>query len=65
MSGKEKIEKDYKNFSAEIERLAEEEKRRTRQRIGAIKAEAEKTGEAVERSLGETDSRTGKKKVNT
>ncbi len=65
MSGKEKIEKDYKNFTAEIEALAEDEKRRIRQKIDAIKAEAEKTGEAVERSLEEPDGRTGKKKVNT
>ncbi len=65
MSGKEKIEKDYKNFSAEIERLAEEEKRRTRQKIETIKAEAEKTGEAVERTLEEPDDRARKKKVNT
>jgi uncharacterized protein (UPF0335 family) len=65
MSGKDKIEQDYKNFTVEIEKLAEEEKRKIRDKLDSIRQEAEKTGEDVERSLEEREGNSGKKKVNT
>jgi len=65
MSGKEKIEKDYQTFSAELENLAEDEKRKIREKIDAVKHEAEKTGADVERSLEKREAKGAKKKVNT
>jgi hypothetical protein len=62
MSGKDKIEKDYETFSAEIERLSEEETRKIREKIDAIKAEADKTGEDVESSLEKREAQEAKKK---
>ena len=62
MSGKDKIEKDYDAFTAEIEKLAEEEKKKIREKIDAVKAEAEKTGEAVEKSLEKRETKETKKK---
>ena len=61
-TGKQKTEKDYQAFSAEIERLAEEEKRKIREKIAAAKEEAEKTGEDVGRSTEKGEAKTGKKK---
>ncbi len=51
MSGRAKIEKDYTNFPAEIEKTAEEERSKIRERIDAVRKEAEKTGESIERSI--------------
>lgn len=65
MSGKEKIEKDYQTFNAELENLAEGEKRKIREKIETVKKEADKTGEDVERSLEKREAKGAKKKVNT
>ncbi len=51
MSGRAKIEKDYTNFTAEIEKTAEEERSKIRERIDAVRKEAEKTGESIEHSF--------------
>ncbi len=51
MSGRAKIEKDYANFTAEIEKTAQEEMGKVRESIDAIRKEAEKTGESIERSI--------------
>ncbi len=61
-SGKEKLERDYQRFNAEIESLVEEEKRKIREKIDAIKAEAKKTAEAVEISLEKSEAKRAKKK---
>jgi hypothetical protein len=65
MSKKEKLEKDYQNFNLNIERIAEEEIKKIREKANAIKEEASKTGEAVELSLNEGEPKAAKKKVNT
>ncbi len=51
MSGKAKIEEDYANFTNEIEKAAEEERKKIRERIAAVRKEAEKTGESIERFI--------------
>ncbi len=51
MSGRAKIEKDYANFTGEIEKAAEEERRNIREKIEVVRKEAEKTGESIERSI--------------
>ena len=65
MSKKEKLEKDYQNFNLNIERIAEEEIKKIREKANAIKEEASKMGEAVELSLNEEETKATKKKVNT
>jgi hypothetical protein len=65
MSKKEKLEKDYQNFNLNIERIAEEEIKKIREKANAIKKEASKMGEAVELSLNEEEAKSAKKKVNT
>ena len=64
MSKKEKLEKDYQNFNLNIERIAEEEIKKIREKANAIKEEASKIGEAVELSLNEEETK-ARKKVNT
>ncbi len=51
MSGKAKIDKDYANFTEEIQKAGQEELKKIRERIDAVKKEAEKTGESIERSI--------------
>lgn len=65
MSKKEKLEKDYQNFNLNIERIAEEEIKKIREKANALKEEASKIGEAVELSLKEGETKTAMKKVNT
>jgi hypothetical protein len=64
MSKMEKLEKDYQNFYLNIERMAEEEINKIREKANAIKEEASKMGEAVELSLGKEEAK-ATKKVNT
>ncbi len=61
-SGREKLEKDCQKFNAEIESLVEQEKRKIQEKVDAVKVEAEKTGEAVEISLGKREAKTAEKK---
>lgn len=65
MSKKEKLEKDYQNFNMNIERMAEEEITKIREKANAIKEAAKKTGEAVAVSLNESEMKSARKKVNT
>jgi len=65
MSKKEKLEKDYQNFNLNIERIAEEEIKKIREKANAIKEEATKMGKAVELSLNEGEPKAARKKVNT
>jgi len=65
MSGKEKIERDFKTFTDEIEKLANEETKIIREKIEAVKEQVQKVGEVVERSLGKRDGKSSRKKVNT
>ncbi len=51
MSGKAKIGKDYANFTEEIQKTGQEERKKIRERIAAVKKEAEKTGESIEHSI--------------
>ncbi len=51
MSGREKIERDFKTFNEEIEKLGKKETQTLRERIETVKKQAEKVGEAAERSL--------------
>ena len=63
MSKKEKLEKDYKNFNMNIERDAEEEIKKIREKTNTIKEEASKMGEAVELSLMKKKRRQPRKKL--
>ena len=65
MSKKDKLEKDYKNFNLNIERIAEEEIKKIQEETIALKEEASKIGEAVELSLKRKKRRQLRKKVNT
>jgi len=65
MSNKEKLEKDYQNFNLNVERMAEEEIKKIREKAIALKEEASKMGEAVEFSLNEGEEKVSRKKVNT
>jgi hypothetical protein len=65
LSNKEKLEKDYETFNLKIERMAKEEIEKIREKANAIKAEANKIGEAVELSLNEKETKVSTKKVNT
>ena len=65
MSGKEKIERDFKTFTDEIEKLSDEETKIIREKIGAVEEQVQKVGEVVERSLGKSEGKSSRKKVNT
>ncbi|MGA2385688.1 MAG: hypothetical protein ABSG33_04060 [Candidatus Bathyarchaeia archaeon] len=62
---KEKLEKDYQNFSLQIEKMAEEEVKSIKEKADAIKAEVTKIGEAVEGSLKGSEAKEERKKVNS
>jgi len=65
MSTKYKLEKDYKNFNMNIERIVERELKKIQEETIALKEEASKIGKAVELSLKANEAKTTKKKVNT
>lgn len=65
MSQKEKLEKDYQNYSLNIERMAEEEIKKIREKANAIKEEANKIGNAMGVSLNGGEVKSAGKKVNT
>ncbi len=65
MSKKDKLEKDYKKFNLDIEHEAENELKKIQEESDALKKEASKIGEAVERSINEKEPKATKKKVNT
>ncbi|MGA3111244.1 MAG: hypothetical protein ABSE15_04335 [Candidatus Bathyarchaeia archaeon] len=51
---KEKLEKDFQDFNLQIEKLAKEELKSIKEKAEAIKAQANKIGEAFELSAKET-----------
>jgi len=52
---KAKLEKDFRDFNLQIEKMAEEEVKSIREKADVVKAEATKIGEAVEASVKETN----------
>ncbi|HKM60746.1 MAG TPA: hypothetical protein VJY36_07745 [Candidatus Bathyarchaeia archaeon] len=58
---KEKLEKDFQDFNLQIEKLAEEELKRIKEKAEAVKAQARRVGEAFENSAQETN-QSGKQK---
>lgn len=62
---KEKLEKDYQNFSLQIEKMAEEEVKSIKEKADAIKAEVTKIGEAVGGSIKGSEGKEERKKVNS
>jgi hypothetical protein len=62
MSGKSKIEKDYRTFDSNIEQIVAEEIRRIQTRTSQAKAEAQKIGEAVEKTINQSTSKPANKK---
>jgi hypothetical protein len=62
MSGKKKIEEDYKKFENDINQMAQEELRKIREKASYARVEAEKIGEAVEQTLDEASEKREKKK---
>ncbi len=59
MSSKNKIEKDYKDFEACVEQLAEEELKIIDKKTREIKKQAEKVGDAVEADLAQAAEKKG------
>ncbi len=62
---KDKLEKDYKKFSLDIEQEAENQLKKIQQESDELKKEAARIGEEVERSINEKQTKATKKKVNT
>jgi hypothetical protein len=62
MTGKENIEKDFADANQVIERMAEEELKKIKERAGKIKKEAEIIGENVEKSMEQTNTNIARKK---
>jgi hypothetical protein len=60
---KNKIEKQYERFEANIQKIAEEEIKKIAERVEKTEKEAEKIGEEIEISL--TEKRVKSKKSNT
>jgi hypothetical protein len=62
MSGKEKVEQDYRELEQCLEGLAKEEIEKIRKRMDTLKLEVAKVGEAVEAELAKSEGDGGKKK---
>jgi len=62
MSGKKKIEEDYKKFENAINQMVKEELRKIHDKTIRTKVEAEKIGESVEQTLTEDTVSSKKKK---
>jgi hypothetical protein len=62
MSGKDKIEKDYKEYEKNIEEKTEEEIAQIREKASEIKAEAEKIADSVEIFINQNKEKGHKKK---
>lgn len=56
MPNKPKLEEDYEEYNANIEAKAQEEIKKIRDKIKAVKAEAEKTGETLEANINQINS---------
>ena len=57
MSKKSKIEKDYDEYNATIERKTQEEIKKIKTKIEQVEKEAEKVGDALETKAGKTQSK--------
>ena len=57
-----KVERDYKDFDSQIEKLTNEEIQKIKKRTKALKMEAEKVGETVEELIAENEGQMEKKK---
>jgi hypothetical protein len=55
MSGKKRIEEDYKRFGDEIEQMVKEELRKIREKTSQTRTEAEEVGESVEQTFSKDD----------
>ena len=62
MSGRKKVEQDYRELEECVEGLAKEEIEKIRKRMDALKLEAAKVGDAVEAELSKSEGKSGKKK---
>jgi hypothetical protein len=62
MSGKKKIEEDFKKFENAIDQMAQEELRKIREKARQTRVEAEKICESVEQTLAEESGNDEKKK---
>jgi len=60
---KEKLEKDFQDFNMQIEKLADEELKKIKEKADAIKSEVNKIGESVELSVKDNERKEGKEKV--
>jgi|WetSurMetagenome_2_1015567.scaffolds.fasta_scaffold353773_3 hypothetical protein len=65
MKKKTKLDDDYRNFSSEIERQAEEKIKAIEDETVALKEAAHKIGEAIESSIKSKEEKPTKKKVNS
>ena len=57
MPKKPKLDEDYKEYTLAIDRKAEEEIKKIREKIKTVKEEAEKIGETLESDLSEDKSK--------
>jgi hypothetical protein len=62
LSGREKIEKDYRKSEKRIEKEVEEEMAQIKSKANEVKVDAEKIGEALEISINQNEERRNKKK---
>jgi len=62
---KEKLENEYQNFNKQVDEQAEEAIKKIREKANAIREEAKKIGETVERSMDKGEEKNAKKKVNS
>ena len=61
-SGKDKVEKDYRELEECVQGLAKEEIEKIRKKMEALKVEAKKVGEAVEVEIEESERKSEMKK---
>ncbi len=61
-SGKDKVERNYRELDECVQGLAEDEIAKIRKKMDALKKEAARVGENVEAEIGESDGRSPKKK---
>ena len=62
MQAKDKIEKEYQDYLAAIEKMAQEELKQIKEKASKIKAEANIVGEDVEKSLRNEETKSCEKK---
>lgn len=62
MSGRTRIEKDYRSFDLNIEQRVAEEIRRIKKKLDQVRVEAEKIGDEVENSINESETKEARKK---